>query len=390
MGTGARRRSSSDSSSASEAPPSASRRLRRRIASRSTRSRTTSRERPRSECRCAKGVVAVDPKLIPLGTKLHVPGYGPGLAADVGYAIKGRIIDLWFPITAKARKLGPAHRHDHRLPLADVRRRRRPVHSSPMRARSSARRRCDRARLLCAASAPTARRVTVARGGSRAVRCARRASLRDRTAAIAVDLRSGETVFAQNARCVAPSGVGREARRLVHRAARARPALSLPHRGRRRRHADRACLERQPRPRRVRRPDADPGGSRTGSHDDVAATGIRRDRQVACSATTRTSTRDATRSAGSRPTSGSSRGRCRRSRSAGSRSPVRTARPRPQPGRSRRHSRRRGIAVDGRPGAGRAPARRVPHRLRPLASRSRTIVRADERGQRQLRRRDGA
>ena len=25
-----------------------------------------------------KGVVAVDPKLIPLGTKLHVPGYGPG------------------------------------------------------------------------------------------------------------------------------------------------------------------------------------------------------------------------------------------------------------------------------------------------------------------------
>jgi 3D (Asp-Asp-Asp) domain-containing protein len=53
-----------------------------------------------------KGVVAVDPKLIPLGTKLHVPGYGPGIAADVGYAIKGRIIDLWFPTTAAARKWG--------------------------------------------------------------------------------------------------------------------------------------------------------------------------------------------------------------------------------------------------------------------------------------------
>ena len=53
-----------------------------------------------------KGVVAVDPKLIPLGTKLHVPGYGPGLAADVGYAIKGRVIDLWFPSTAKARSWG--------------------------------------------------------------------------------------------------------------------------------------------------------------------------------------------------------------------------------------------------------------------------------------------
>jgi len=53
-----------------------------------------------------KGVVAVDPKLIPLGTKLHVPGYGPGLAADVGYAIKGRIIDLWFPTLEKAQAWG--------------------------------------------------------------------------------------------------------------------------------------------------------------------------------------------------------------------------------------------------------------------------------------------
>jgi 3D (Asp-Asp-Asp) domain-containing protein len=53
-----------------------------------------------------RGVVAVDPTLIPLGTRLHVPGYGPALAADVGTAIKGRIIDLWFPTTAAARKWG--------------------------------------------------------------------------------------------------------------------------------------------------------------------------------------------------------------------------------------------------------------------------------------------
>lgn len=53
-----------------------------------------------------KGVVAVDPKLIPLGTKLHVPGYGHGIAADVGWAIKGRIIDLWFPTRAQARTWG--------------------------------------------------------------------------------------------------------------------------------------------------------------------------------------------------------------------------------------------------------------------------------------------
>lgn len=53
-----------------------------------------------------KGVVAVDPKLIPLGTKLFVPGYGQGVAADVGTAIKGRIIDLWMPNHAAARKWG--------------------------------------------------------------------------------------------------------------------------------------------------------------------------------------------------------------------------------------------------------------------------------------------
>jgi 3D (Asp-Asp-Asp) domain-containing protein len=53
-----------------------------------------------------KGVVAVDPKLIPLGTRLFVPGYGRSIAADVGVAIKGRIIDLWMPSTAAARSWG--------------------------------------------------------------------------------------------------------------------------------------------------------------------------------------------------------------------------------------------------------------------------------------------
>jgi len=53
-----------------------------------------------------KGVVAVDPKFIPLGTRLFVPGYGRGIAADVGVAIKGRIIDLWMPNNAAARKWG--------------------------------------------------------------------------------------------------------------------------------------------------------------------------------------------------------------------------------------------------------------------------------------------
>jgi 3D (Asp-Asp-Asp) domain-containing protein len=55
---------------------------------------------------CAKGVVAVDPRLIPLGTKLFVPGYGRAVAADVGAGIKGRIIDVWMPTHAAARKWG--------------------------------------------------------------------------------------------------------------------------------------------------------------------------------------------------------------------------------------------------------------------------------------------
>jgi 3D (Asp-Asp-Asp) domain-containing protein len=53
-----------------------------------------------------KGVVAVDPGLIPLRTRLFVPGYGRAVAADVGIAVKGRIIDLWFPTTDEAREWG--------------------------------------------------------------------------------------------------------------------------------------------------------------------------------------------------------------------------------------------------------------------------------------------
>lgn len=46
--------------------------------------------------RAGYGVIAVDPKVIPLGAKLFVPGYGYGIAADVGGAIKGNRVDLGF------------------------------------------------------------------------------------------------------------------------------------------------------------------------------------------------------------------------------------------------------------------------------------------------------
>lgn len=51
-------------------------------------------------------VIAVDPKIIPLGTKVYVEGYGYAIAADTGGSIKGYKIDVMFPTTAEAYKWG--------------------------------------------------------------------------------------------------------------------------------------------------------------------------------------------------------------------------------------------------------------------------------------------
>jgi 3D (Asp-Asp-Asp) domain-containing protein/peptidoglycan hydrolase CwlO-like protein len=48
------------------------------------------------------GVVAVDPTVIPLGTRMTIPGYGEAVAADVGSGVHGSMIDLWFPTLAQA------------------------------------------------------------------------------------------------------------------------------------------------------------------------------------------------------------------------------------------------------------------------------------------------
>lgn len=52
------------------------------------------------------GVVAVDPKVIPLGTDLYIEGYGYAVAGDRGSAIKGNRIDLGFDTYAEAIRFG--------------------------------------------------------------------------------------------------------------------------------------------------------------------------------------------------------------------------------------------------------------------------------------------
>ena len=42
-------------------------------------------------------VIAVDPSVIPLGSRVWVEGYGEAIAGDTGGAIKGNIIDLFMP-----------------------------------------------------------------------------------------------------------------------------------------------------------------------------------------------------------------------------------------------------------------------------------------------------
>ncbi|QED49687.1 3D domain-containing protein [Cytobacillus dafuensis] len=51
-------------------------------------------------------VISVDPKVIPLGSKVFVPGYGEAIAADTGGAVKGNKIDVFIPSKQQALQWG--------------------------------------------------------------------------------------------------------------------------------------------------------------------------------------------------------------------------------------------------------------------------------------------
>lgn len=56
--------------------------------------------------RAGPGVVAVDPRVIPLGSHLYIPGYGFALAGDTGGDIRGNRVDLGFSSYGDAIRFG--------------------------------------------------------------------------------------------------------------------------------------------------------------------------------------------------------------------------------------------------------------------------------------------
>ncbi len=59
-----------------------------------------------SGARAGFGIIAVDPNVIPLGTRLFIPGYGAAVAGDTGGAILGRRVDLGFNSDGEAMRWG--------------------------------------------------------------------------------------------------------------------------------------------------------------------------------------------------------------------------------------------------------------------------------------------
>ena len=57
----------------------------------------------------SREIVSVDPRVVPLGTRLVIDKIGPRVAADTGRGIRGRRLDIWEPSAAACRRFGRRH-----------------------------------------------------------------------------------------------------------------------------------------------------------------------------------------------------------------------------------------------------------------------------------------
>lgn len=62
--------------------------------------------RTASGSRTGLGTIAVDPSVIPLGSKMYIPGYGWGTALDTGGNMRGNVIDIWYPSNGECMNWG--------------------------------------------------------------------------------------------------------------------------------------------------------------------------------------------------------------------------------------------------------------------------------------------
>ena len=260
----------------------------------------------------AVGVVAVDPRVIPLGTRLFVPGYGRAVAADVGSAVKGNIIDLWMP---RGRRPWPGAGAPSRSPstvdddeTADDMR--------PRRCRSQPAGRCvggcDVGGSAWALHEPFPRAL------GPLPRARQDSSDRDRP-------RDRHRALRAQRHEAGDTSLEREASGRLGGSRQARAGLPLPHGALRRRPAGGLDLGRRPRAEGLRRSDARDLRSRGARPPAASARHHGRDRH-ASGATSRSTTMPVGSRAGSAASSGSSHPHSRRSSSTA-----------PQAGRRCRH-----------------------------------------------------
>lgn len=66
----------------------------------------TLRGKTASGQRTRQGIIAADPRVLPLGTRVQIEGMGTFVVADTGGAVKGNKVDIWMPSNTQAKKFG--------------------------------------------------------------------------------------------------------------------------------------------------------------------------------------------------------------------------------------------------------------------------------------------